>query len=78
MTERQLRAPAIWRLILSIDHSAYYRKRAVIERARALKEDRADVAEIHAELARLYQALVDNNVLRPELHVAEDRDEPQS
>lgn len=58
---------------LSIDPTAYYRQRAVAERALALKAERADVAEIHEELARLYQALVDNEVLRPKLLVAEDR-----
>ena len=43
----------------------YYRERANAERALALSSERQDVAEIHAELARLYQALVDQEELRP-------------
>ena len=42
----------------------YYRERANAERALALKSERQDIAEIHAELARLYQALVDQEELR--------------
>ena len=47
----------------------YYRQRAVDERARALKAERRDVAEIHEELARQYQALVDSGELRPKLRI---------
>lgn len=42
----------------------YYRQRAVDERAKALKAEREDVAAIHEELARFYQALVDEEDLR--------------
>ena len=43
----------------------YYRQRAVDERAMALKAERRNVAAIHEELARQYQALVDQAELRP-------------
>ena len=39
--------------------TAYYRDRANTERKLALAAERQDVAAIHQELARLYQALVD-------------------
>lgn len=45
---------------------AYYRDRANAERRMALETKRADVAKIHEELARLYQALVDQDQLRDE------------
>lgn len=48
----------------------YYRQRAVDERAMALKSERQDVAAIHEELARQYQALVDQAELRPTLRIA--------
>lgn len=44
--------------------TSYYRQRAVTERAMALRSDRKDVREIHLELARLYDALVDQEELR--------------
>jgi uncharacterized coiled-coil DUF342 family protein len=47
----------------------YYRQRAVNERAMALKSERQDVAAIHEELARQYQALVDKAELRPTLRI---------
>ena len=37
---------------------AYYRARAIEEREHALASHRQDVAEVHLELARLYDALV--------------------
>jgi len=49
---------------MSGDDTSYYRQRAIDERANALRADRADVAAIHEELARLYQALVDSAELR--------------
>jgi hypothetical protein len=49
---------------MSSNDIAYFRRRATDERASALKADRRDVAEIHLELARLYQALVDREDLR--------------
>lgn len=59
---------------MSSNDVEYYRQRAVDERALALKSERRDVAAIHEELARQYQALVDNAELRPTLRiVTEDR-----
>lgn len=43
---------------------AYYRRRAIDERYRALEASRSEVAEIHLELARQYQALVDQAELQ--------------
>lgn len=42
----------------------YYRERARVERDRAAESDRAEVAEIHLELARLYEAMVEQPALR--------------
>ena len=53
----------------SKDNAEYYRQRAVDERAMALKAERREVAEIHLELARQYQALVDMAELRPKLRI---------
>lgn len=55
--------------MMSSDDTEYYRQRAVDERAMALKADRQDVAAIHEELARQYQALVDNAELRPAVRI---------
>lgn len=63
---------------MSINSTAYYRERAATERELALKAERADVAAIHEELARQYQALVDNEVLRPSLRLTEDREKGSS
>ena len=43
---------------------AYYRQRAIDERYRALEAHRSNVAVIHMELAKQYQALVDQAELR--------------
>ena len=51
------------------DDNAYYRRRALQERELALKSGRQEVAEIHEELARQYQALVDRAELRPKLRI---------
>jgi hypothetical protein len=48
----------------SID-TAYYRQRAVTERALARTTKNSKVAAIHEELGRQYQALVDHAELRP-------------
>lgn len=48
----------------------YYRQRAVAERELAKDAQRADVAAIHEELARQYEALVNRADLRPTLRVA--------
>ena len=47
------------------DDTAYYRQRAVTELAMAGSASRAEVAGIHEELARQYQALADQYELRP-------------
>jgi hypothetical protein len=44
---------------------AYYRQRAVTERALARTTRNSKVAAIHEELGRQYQALVDHAELRP-------------
>ena len=43
----------------------YYRARAIEERGLAEAVDRADVAAIHLELAKQYDALADQESLRP-------------
>lgn len=48
----------------------YYRQRASAERELARDAGRADVAAIHEELARQYEALVNRADLRPTLRVA--------
>ena len=47
----------------------YYRQRAAAERELAKSANRANVAEIHEELARLYEALVEHKQLRPGLEL---------
>ena len=44
----------------------YYRRRAATERAMAATAERANVKAIHEELARQYEALVEQVELRPE------------
>ena len=46
------------------DDTAYYRQRAVTERAMASIASRQEVAAIHEELARQYEALADQYELR--------------
>jgi hypothetical protein len=48
---------------------AYYKKRAATERRFAAASDNEDVAAIHAELARQYEALVERPDLRPTLRI---------
>ena len=43
----------------------YYRQRVAAELQLASAAERADVACIHEELARQYQALIDRKELRP-------------
>ena len=50
--------------MLSQDDENYFRGRAIEERIAAEDASRADVAQIHLELARLYQALADQPELR--------------
>lgn len=58
----------MWGRLMS-DDSSYYRQRAVTERAMALASERQDVREIHEELARQYEALVDHSELRTTLRI---------
>lgn len=53
----------------------YYRQRATTERKLALEAARQEVAEIHLELSRLYDALVNQPGLRPKLHISTQRRE---
>ena len=48
---------------------AYYKERAATERRLAAASDNADVAAIHEELARQYEALVERPDLRPTLRI---------
>ena len=52
---------------MTANDASYYRQRAVTERALALAAERSNVREIHEELARQYEALVDQADLRPEM-----------
>ncbi len=47
----------------------YYRQRAATELELASAAERADVAFIHEELARQYQALIEQKELRPVPHI---------
>ena len=47
----------------------YYRQRAAAEMQLASAAERADVAFIHEELARQYQALIEQKELRPVPHI---------
>ena len=51
----------------------YYRARAAEEREHALASHRQNVAEVHLELARLYDALVNEPEIRPTLRIATPR-----
>ena len=55
---------------MSSNDTEYYHQRASTERARAKKSEHSNVALIHAELARQYQALADKAELRPTLRIA--------
>ena len=59
----------------------YYRERANAERGMVLAASQQNVAAIHEELARQYQALVDQSALRPKLRIrfaGEAAPEPQA
>lgn len=47
----------------------YYRERAATERAMALASEQREVREIHEELARQYDALVEQSELRSTLSI---------
>ena len=63
---------------MTSNDASYYRQRAVTERAMALASDRQNVREIHEELARQYEALVDHAELRPEHAVERSFDKVNS
>ena len=50
---------------MSSDDLSYYRQRAAAERVAARASSNADIAEIHEELARLCDALIEHEQLRP-------------
>ena len=54
-------------LKMSLDDISYYRRRAAAERAMALRSEQQQVREIHEELARQYEALVEQEDLRAPL-----------
>lgn len=54
---------------MSRDDASSYRQRAVDHRAMALAADRQNVREIHEELARQYDALVEQAELRSALRI---------
>lgn len=60
---------------MSQDDIAYYRSRAVAAREAAKDAGRAEIAEIHQELARLYDALIEDERLRPTLWIRTKVDE---
>jgi hypothetical protein len=51
---------------MSPGETSYYRERAVTQRAMAQLSEQQDVREIHEELARLYDALGEQECLRDE------------
>jgi len=55
---------------VSHDDVEYYRQRALSERTLAESADRRIVAEIHTELARQYEALIEQADLRPASRIA--------
>ena len=54
---------------MSSDDTEYYRARASAERAFAESASEQNVAAIHEELARQYEALVSQPALRPKLRL---------
>jgi hypothetical protein len=54
---------------MSTDDIEYFRQRAVAERALARSADKANVAAIHDELARGYEALVRHKELRSKIWI---------
>ena len=54
---------------MSSEDLNYFRERAAAERARA-NSSSVDIAEIHEELARLYDALIEHEQLRPTGRIA--------
>ncbi len=54
---------------MSSNDTEYYRRRVISERALAKAVSQSNVAAIHEELARQYEALVDQAELRPTLRI---------
>ena len=50
---------------MSSDDLSYYRERAAAEHEAAKVSTNSDIAEIHEELACLYEALIKHEELRP-------------
>lgn len=50
----------------------YFQQRAAAERVLAEAADNHNVAEIHEELARQYDALVEHDELRPRLRIVSE------
>ena len=57
---------------MSENNTEYYHRRAIEELTMALKTENREVAAIHEELARQYQALSAQTELRPTLRVRLD------
>ena len=55
---------------MPFDDEEYYRRRAEEERQAAADAAQANIALIHEELSRLYEALADQPELRPARHLA--------
>jgi hypothetical protein len=57
---------------MSLDHVAYYRRRAGQERALAMQSTSPRVAKIHEELAQGYEMLVKNAAFLPPVYEDDD------
>lgn len=57
------------RVCMSSKDIEYYREQAATERGMAKAADRQNVREIHEELARQYEALVEQGELRPAFEI---------
>ena len=54
---------------MSSEDTEYYRARAEVQRTMAKSAPRKNMAEIHEELARQYDALAESPELRPKLSI---------
>ena len=63
---------------MSSSDTSYYRHRAATERALAVASDRQNVREVHEELARQYDALVEQAELRSDLRIGRSFKEANS
>ena len=55
---------------MSVEDTEYFKARASTERALAETAASKDIAAIHEELARQYEALVEPAAIRPKLHIS--------